>query len=190
MMSFTIGLIIGGLLVWVLGASGPEAKETKLPVENEIKQSEVVDNDVPNEEPTDTPTDDASSSIDTGTITTDEPGEVAGPVFEVPEEGGSISVSDQAAGEVVMIGDTVYPTTEGWIAVRDYLETGELGYVLGAARFSTEQALLPKEVVLLRATTAGETYAVVFYNDNGDRKFSLSDDTMIEGQVSSFVAGG
>ena len=190
MMSFTIGLIIGGLLVWVLGASGPEAKETELPTEKQTSESEeVVDNNVPSAS-TDTPTDDVSGSIDIGTITIDEPGEAAGPVFEVPEEGGSISVSDQAAGKVVMIGDTVYPTTEGWIAVRDYLENGELGYVLGAARFSVEQQLLPKEVVLLRATTAGETYAVVFYNDNGDRKFSLSDDTMIEGQVSSFVAGG
>ena len=169
-----------------------DSKETELPTENKVTQSEVVDSNEPDEpnEPTDTPTDDASSSIDTGTITTDEPGEVAGPVFEVPEEGGSISVSDQVAGKVVMIGDTVYPTTEGWIAVRDYLENGELGYVLGAARFSVEQQLLPKEVVLLRATTAGETYAVVFYNDNGDRKFNLANDTMIESQVSSFVAGG
>ena len=102
---------------------------------------------------------------------------------------GSISVSDQAAGSVVMIDDVVYPASEGWVGVRDYLANGELGYVLGAARFSTEQGLLPKEVTLLRATTAGETYAVVFYTDNGDRKFILDDDTMIESPVVSFTAG-
>ena len=183
MLAFVAGLLVGGLLVWVFTASDTE--NTELPEETEqteVEEVEVVDNSDDLEE--------VVADDPVAQITPPPQEDVEDVTVAVDNDGvGSISVSNQAAGSVVMLDDVVYPFSEGWVGVRDYLENGELGYVLGAARFSTEQGLLPQEVALLRATTAGETYAVVFYTDNGDRKFNLDDDTMIESPVASFTAG-
>ena len=70
---------------------------------------------------------------------------------------------------------------------RDYKD-GELGFVLGVVRFSTEQGLLPTEVVLQRATVPGETYAAVFYDESGDRQFNIRHDVMVDGVMDTFTA--
>ncbi len=56
------------------------------------------------------------------------------------------------------------------------------------ARYSKEQGLVPTEVVLQRATTGGDRYAVVFYTESGDRVFSLADDVQIQGIFETFGA--
>jgi hypothetical protein len=87
----------------------------------------------------------------------------------------------------VSLESATFPSDEGWIGVRDYAN-GQLAGILGVARFSKEQGLIPKEIILQRATKAGSTYAIVFYSESGDRVFSLADDVQAGGVVKSFTA--
>ena len=62
---------------------------------------------------------------------------------------------------------------EGWIAVRD-----SEGKTLGAALFAPgtyENVSVP----LLRATSAGETYQVLIYFDDGTKTFNLHTETIV-----------
>lgn len=102
-----------------------------------------------------------------------------GPISRAPIETSRISgakslvVENQPAGVLVIV--QYAAVDEGqWVVIHEDRE-GTLGNVLGAARFTggtTEGA-----VELLRGTSAGSTYHAILYADNGDRAFSLSDDT-------------
>jgi len=83
-----------------------------------------------------------------------------------------ISVLDQSAGKSVNVDSVTLPKL-GWVAVQDEKE-----WVLGAARVEagTHEDVTVK---LLRATEKGETYKVVLYVDDGDKKFDLHKDTVI-----------
>lgn len=166
--SFIVGLLIGGLLVWAF--SGPEAKA---PVKSDNK-----DNTEMSEE-----TEDTNSSTDEET--TKEVMEVEVPVLSVGE--GKVSVADQDAGTTVNLTNATYPVSEGWIGVRDY-ENGQLGRILGVARFSESQGLVPDGIFLQRATTPGAMYAVVVFTENGDRKFDLADDRQLDSVFATFTA--
>ena len=163
--AFVAGLLIGGLLVWVFSA--PKALDVMTTPDGD-DQAEVVGDMTDEEEGTNASAEGAESQPVGGAT-------------------GAIGVPDQAAGAVVMADDIVYPGDEGWVGVRDYKD-GELGLILGVVRFSAEQQLLPKEIVLQRATAPGETYATVFYTESGDRQFDPRYDIMVDGIMDTFMA--
>ena len=91
------------------------------------------------------------------------------------EESKLILVSNQPAGNTVVIDSIRVPETGTWVAVHEMRET-ELGNVLGAAR--TPSTASATTIPLLRDTKPGRQYAVVLYRDNGDNLFSLADDSV------------
>jgi hypothetical protein len=96
-----------------------------------------------------------------------------------------IKVADQAAAMSVAIDSATYPVEEGWIAVRDYQDDKE-GYVLGAARFSKADGLVPSEIELTRPTVAGQKYAISLYKEGGDNDWG--GDEKLEGIFGTFMA--
>jgi hypothetical protein len=164
--SFIAGLLIGGLLVWVFGGTPTDEMASQDTEAEEV--AEMVDT-------TESATDEVS--------TTEEVTET--PTLEVGT--GSITVEDQAAGSAVTLAGATFPTEEGWIAVRSY-PNGQLGSILGAARYSKAQGLVPSEVSLLAPTSAGRDYAVVFFSEDGDREFNLANDAQIGDVFGTFTA--
>jgi hypothetical protein len=163
--AFITGLLIGGLLVWVFSAT-PEEKpieKSDVQTKEEVKKSEapetVFKDDVTESK--------AETAAVTGT--------------------GTIVVEDQLAGNSVSLDALTLPIESGWVVVRDYMD-GNPGNILGAARFNTTEGLVPTQVELVRSTTAGGVYQVVFYRNQGDIGFSLSDDTILEGVGTTFLA--
>lgn len=168
--SFVVGLLIGGLLVWAFSGKGGDAP----------KPADKTD-----ETKTETP-------ATTGTKTTSTPAATdttkSTAAATLPVGDAQVSVgSDIAAGQTVPLDSATFPTKEGWVGVRDYSD-GKLGGLLGVARFSAEQGLVPKEISLLRATVAGKQYAIVFYSENGDRKFDLANDVQNGNEFATFTA--
>lgn len=170
--AFIAGLLIGGLLVWVFSAS-PETKS------------------VPNEEKADTEEvrkDEAEKGGAVAEVKKEETAEKTTPkVSDVKPGDAKLAVKDQPAGLVVVLEESKYPAMAGWVVVRDYVG-GVSGNILGAARFNTDEGLTPASVNLLRATTAGNNYQVVYYSSNGDKVFDLNDDLLIEGVSANFKA--
>ena len=174
--AFIAGLVIGGLLVFAFGGNAPEDASL---ADDERDTTEVTDTDERDEdesadEGTDDASDDASDDEDA-------------PSNTIETGDATARASDQAAGSVVVIDSAIFPNDEGWIGVREY-EDGETGSILGVARYSKSQALTPSQVKLLRGTTAGNEYAIVFFTDNGDRQFSASVDTQVGGAADTFRA--
>ncbi len=155
--AFITGLLIGGLLVWVF-SSTPESKVEEVNTTTNTEQ-----------ESTSEVTTDASENASDATGK------------------GSITVVDQKAGAVVTLGKIEFPTTNGWVVVRDY-SNGVSGNVLGAARYSADEGLVPIAVELVRATVSGSSYQVVFFTNEGDAGFSLSEDKVIDGASATFSA--
>ena len=166
--SFIVGLLIGGLLVWAF--SGPSVDAPKNDDRNDDETEEVVEGE--------------EMEI---TEESDEEEEVATPAPTLPVGDGKVVVDNQAAGTMVTLTSATYPVSEGWIVVRDY-QSGQLGGLLGVARFSEAQGLVPSGVTLQRATEAGKEYAVVVYTESGDRQFSLADDIQIDSVFATFTA--
>jgi len=169
--SFIVGLLIGGLLVWAFSGPSVEApKDTEKKVDIEKTESaEKIDEE--------------NEGTTTNDVTTDKTPVVA----TLPVGDGKVTVENQPAGTFITLKSATYPISEGWIAVRDY-QNGQLGGVLGAARFSEVQGLVPTGIALLRATTAGKEYAVVVYTESGDRKFNLADDKQLDSVFATFTA--
>ncbi len=161
--AFITGLLIGGLLVWVFSSTPEEKKEPvveKTEVEETAQKEEVTQN----------------QTIKSTTSTTKE---VVGE--------GSVVVLDQKAGNVVVLVSTKTPTKNGWVVVRDYMD-GVPGNILGAARYSADEGLLPTAVTLIRETIAGSSYQVSFFTNEGDTTFKVGEDTAIEGIATTFKA--
>jgi len=169
--AFIAGLLIGGLLVWVFASPGAEVKEMVEDNDNTASSADTSNKDSKSDVGSGNPTD-TSTSVS---------------VPDLPTGTGDISVSDQSAGMVVELGAVTFPNDEGWIGVRDY-SNGQLSGLLGVARWSKEQGLVPSEVELLRATEAGKEYALVFYSESGDREFSLAEDVQLDIAMETFVA--
>jgi hypothetical protein len=171
--SFVVGLLIGGLLVWAF--SGPTSN------------APTRDND----DKKDTNTEEIKSADDSDETTkadsSDAKDDVPAPKATLPVGDGKISVDNQSAGSKVALASATYPVSEGWVGVRDYTG-GQLGSLLGAVRFSEEQGLVPTEIVLQRPTTSGNEYAVVVYKENGDRQLNLAEDVQIDTIFSTFTA--
>lgn len=165
LVAFIVGLLIGGMLVWAF--SGPSATAPTADDESATEEAEETDRS------------------DNNTVTVTETETVPAPTLEVGD--GSVEVKDQAAGTAVALDSAVYPVSEGWIGVREY--TGDqLGYILGVVRFSESQGLVPDEIVLQRATTPGNRYAIVIFTEDGDFDFSLAGDVQIDQIFDTFVA--
>jgi hypothetical protein len=164
--AFITGLLIGGLLVWVFSSSPDQTPNTD------------TDEETTEESATNTNNNGEASVID---ATNDDDSNVSS------NGNGSINVDDQAAGGAVNLGKLTYPDTNGWVVVRDYAN-GVGGRILGAARYSTDAGLLPTRVSLLRDTVAGKTYQVMFYTENGDKKFSTASDMMVPEGATTFTA--
>lgn len=170
--AFISGLLIGGLLVWVFSSTPDQAPS---PVEEDTDAGvsvEVNNDDSDDEEETSTESETTPAPRDN---------------TPVVEGEGSISVSNQPAGRTVAIEALELPTANGWVVVRDY-QNGVAGSILGAARFSSSEGLMPTSVELLRGTTAGASYQVVFFTNEGGKGFSPAEDTLIEGIEDTFTA--
>lgn len=170
LVAFIVGLLIGGMLVWVF--SGPEATA---PTTDEEVTEEVSSETNSNE------------STDSGVVTNDkeDASETTKATLQVGK--GSVVVEDQKASDTIVLQSATYPISEGWIGVREY-NNDQLGYILGVVRFSESQGLVPSEITLQRSTTAGNRYAVVIYTEDGDRVFNLANDVQIDQIFDTFTA--
>ncbi len=157
--AFITGLLIGGLLVWVFSST----PESNVEVDDEGTNTEQVETETNNQATTNVKTED--ETVGTGLL----------------------SVSNQKAGMTVAIGTLEFPTKNGWVVVRDYMD-GAPGNILGAARFSADEGLVPTSVELMRETVAGSSYQVVFFTNEGDIGFALTDDKVIDGIATTFKA--
>ena len=160
--SFVVGLLVGGLLVWAFTGNSSEAPkkeagDTGTEMSDEKKSDEAIKE------------------------------AVEGELMAVPVGDGAVTVSEVGAGMTVSLADVTFPSKEGWVGVRN-LNEGKLGMILGVARFSAEQGLNPKQIELLTPTVAGREYAIVFYSESGDRKFNLAEDVQVEGNFATFTA--
>lgn len=174
--SFIVGLLIGGLLVWVFAGS-PAKAPAKSDMKNDAPKTENADTEKKAEEAT--PTTDTAAKPE-------EKKEEAKPEAVIGT--GSIVVDAQKAGKEVVLGAITYPGTDGWIAVHA-MNGDVLGGVIGAARYSTKDGLLPTKVELLEKapTVAGKTYAVVFHSTDGDRTYSSKTDVVVNGADGKFL---
>lgn len=168
--AFVAGLLIGGLLVYVFAS--PSHDDTMM---------DDVDGD------TTSVVSDTDTKTDTVDVELNDDDTVAPAKTEMQTGEGNIKVSNQAAGNTVTIDGATFPNDEGWIGVRDY-ENEQLGKILGVARFSNEQGLVPTTIELQRATVKGDVYALVFYTESGDRLFNLAEDKQTGDVVTTFTA--
>lgn len=174
--AFIAGLLIGGLLVWVFSA--PEGANAPTTTEEGDEAAEVT-------EAGDTTT----TASETKTTTQTEPTTST----PAPTGEGELEVANQPAGSVVALSRAQFPTADGWVAIRDY-DNETTGGILGAARYSQSQGLIPEEVELLRETDSGKTYVAVFFtedgsvNESGKLYFDPKNDQQIEGIMGVFNA--
>lgn len=167
--SFVVGLLIGGLLVWAFSGN-----ETEAPVEvtNEETEEVVLEEETEAEGETE----EVSENTD-----------VTETVTEMQVGDGEVMVSDQPASTRIALESVTFPIAEGWIGVRDY-SNETLGPILGVVRFSQAQGLVPETIILQYPTRAGNEYAVVFFSEDGDRLFNLATDVQIDRVFATFTA--
>jgi len=99
----------------------------------------------------------------------------------------AITVENQHAGKTVTVKSVNLQagTNGGWVVVHE-IKNGVVANALGAVR---RDSGVSNDVVvrLLRGTVAGGMYAVVLYNDNGDRHFNFATDFPLKGQDGKYV---
>ncbi len=164
--AFIAGLLVGGLLVWVFSATTAETPNNQQDDETAV-------------EATDETSDKPAGEVD---ATTDKKVEK---VLNTGE--GSAQVGSQVAGSVVKLDSATFPSDEGWVVVRTYSDD-QLGSILGASRYSKDQGLVPESVELLVPMIKGNTYAIVFFNEDGNKVFNLDGDSQIDTKISTFTA--
>ena len=87
------------------------------------------------------------------------------------QEGGSVSVAPQSAGDTVVVESITVPPPGVWVAVREVADAA-LGTVLGAVRVKGPKSNIA--VPLLRATEPGRTYAIQLYRDDAGGVFDVT----------------
>ena len=168
--AFIVGLLVGGLIVWMFSGSPTEAPVT----DNDTATTTEVDANGENDQ----------TSDDTSDVTpTPEP--TPAPTLEVGD--GEVQVNNQPAGRRIALDAVTFPLTEGWIGVRDY-SNDRLGGLLGVMRFSESEGLVPEEIVLQRATEPGQEYAIVFYTASDTPGFNLANNMQVDGVFATFMA--
>lgn len=168
--AFIAGLLVGGLLVFIFVNPAPANDNASEDEDAEVTEVDNTDSE------DDSDTEDSMSQDDNGT-TSDNTTVVDG----------SVSVDDQNAGNRVTFTNANFPSNEGWIGVREY-QNGQLVGLLGVSRWNKSEGLNPTSVSLLRPTVSGQTYALVFYSENGDGVFSLASDAQMGGVMGTFEA--
>lgn len=103
----------------------------------------------------------------------------AGARASTSANGEMIAVADQAAGETVVLSSADLKKA-GWIAIRD-----SRGWTLGAA-WLPAGSQKNVSVSLLRRTSAGESYTAVVHVDDGDKKFDIKRDALIDDVSAAF----
>lgn len=91
----------------------------------------------------------------------------------------TLTIQDQPAGSTVTITNASL-AQNGWIVVHEEILDGIIGNALGATR-KDAGVYANVTVELLRPTEAGRRYWATIYTDNGDKIFSLRDDTPVVG---------
>jgi len=181
--SFAAGLLIGGLLVWAFSGS-PETDEARtIDAQNNDETTEMT-------EDTEATEDESENAVDTGATSEDTTADMSTDTVETPtmEIGdASVELGDLSAGSAIMLEGATFPTNEGWVGVRTYTND-QVGSILGVSRYSNEQGLIPSQIDFLVPTVAGQEYAVVFFNEDGDRNFNPAADAQLEGVVTTFTA--
>ncbi len=141
-----IGLVVGLILGWLIG-------------HNTFSSKNVVNNG-----------DGADNVNSENMMVTEEKPSNALVVNSSPSEDSdsAVVVADQGAGAVVSV-TSVETDTAVWVVVRED-KNGVLGNILGATRIDAGNS---NNVIvsLLRPTVAGQTYQVVLFKDDGDKKF-------------------
>lgn len=188
LVAFVAGLLIGGLLVWVFGGT-PQGETNGNGTDSDTQTEETPSEDGDDEAETDTETDTEDNNADTDSDNNgaDTTNETTSERPEMQTGEGSVEVSDQPAGTTVTLESATFPSAEGWIGVRSF-PNGQLGSILGAARYSEEQGLIPTEVPLLVPTIEGRTYAVTFFTEDGDRVFDPAYDVQMDTEITTFEA--
>jgi hypothetical protein len=105
------------------------------------------------------------------------------PTVEV-NTGEEISAEDQPAGDSVRVMEAKLSRVT-WLAVRDPLR------IYGAAKVTPPQGggtMQDITIPLLRNTTAGTSYTVVAYVDDGDGAFDFKKDSLVSGLDDTFTA--
>lgn len=170
--SFVVGLLIGGVLVWAFtGSEKADAPSTQDRSDTEVSPSN----------------EDAASAAENAEEVTEAETESAPVTATLPMGDGAVTVEDQPASSRIAMTSASYPVSEGWIGVRDY-SNENLGGILGVVRFSEAQGLVPSEIILQRPTRAGNTYAVVIFTENGDRIFNSATDVQLPTIFATFTA--
>ena len=175
LVAFVAGLLIGGLLVWVFGGTPENTNNDANETDAETSEVETTNNRNNDGETNNNVTENNTSETETP----------ARPQMQTGE--GSVDVADQPAGMVVKLDSATFPSSEGWVGIRSF-PNGQIGSILGAARYSEEQGLIPTEVELLAPTVAGRTYAVTFFSEDGDRKFNPAYDVQMDTEITTFTA--
>jgi len=91
----------------------------------------------------------------------------------------ALAIQDQPAGGGVIVASASL-AQNGWIVVHEEILDGVIGNALGAAR-KDAGVYTNITIELLRPTEAGRRYWATIYTDNGDKIFSLRDDTPVVG---------
>ncbi len=172
--AFISGLLIGGLLMWVFSAE--PKKDNTVEVKTDDTQGAMTE-------------DQSTDTTDTSNVENAAAAAAAAATPKTPEismANAGISVANQPAGTMVKLGETKYPVDGGWLAVHT-LDGDALGPVLGAARFSVSEGLMPTEIELLANTTKGDKYAVVFHTSDGNRTYSSKTDTVMQNDAGAYM---
>lgn len=183
--AFIVGLLIGGLVVWMFsGAPAEEVAENgEQEATEEVSENETDDEAVSEDEDEDDTQADTSENTDDQGSTPSE--QTSADNMVIGE--GSVSISDQPASSRITLDAVTFPMSDGWIGVREYTN-GNLGALLGVMRFSESEGLIPENIVLQRATTPGNEYAVVFYTAADSNQFNLGVNSQLDGIFATFTA--
>ncbi len=184
--SFIIGLLIGGMLVWAFSSpdaddkttldNGKKSTDSELTSDNSKVDGTKKENDGKKIESTDN---ESTASENTGSSNGKK---------KIFKENGEIVVSDQSAGTEIKLDKAIYPISEGWVGVREYNKDGKLGYILGVVRFSEKYDMVPNTIILQRPTTAGKKYAVVVFSEDEDGAFNVYKDLQVGDPLDTFKA--
>lgn len=162
---FVLGVAIGALVVGAWFVLYPEHAEA----------------------PTDTAADMPAVPV-AGTRPAEESTHFSGDPESFTQAGNAVSVRDQQAGNTIVV-DSASLAQDGWIVVHEEILDGVIGNALGATR-KDAGTYTAVSIELLRPTVAGKHYWVTVYADNGDKIFSLKDDTPLFGTTGELLLAG
>ena len=175
--AFVVGLLIGGLVVWMFSGTPTEAPNDNGQASDEVTE-EHEDESLEAEGNGEEHESNAESQAH-------ETGHTPAASMEVGD--GAVQVSDQAAGSRVALESVTFPMSDGWIGVRSFTNQN-LGSLLGVMRFSQAEGLIPEEIILQAPTVSGNDYAIVFYTASDSNQFNLGVNSQLDGVFATFTA--